>query len=368
LTELADKGEFTPYHDELSLEKGYIYQLQGNEELAINTYRDMAATYEDSVASRDAWYRVGVIILKDIAFANDAKEAFVNVGDQPRNVKGSYFVDAKQKITNIDSLSAHLDRIDDYQDNLDELVKTRFSLGGLYTFMFDRPDSASGQYEIIMRDAPGTEFAIMSDFYLRRFAAMVDGDIDAQAERETAESVIAEYPESDFATTLRNYIGVEDNTPHVLALKKAEAARINGSSWEDYLPLYQETVDNFPDTRSSYQARLVMAYYYEHEAGDSEKALEIYRDLADEEPSFISQHYIESAREKLTYYEEEPKLLEEIRTYIADFEIKRDESRQELSLAQSSSAALAGITDNGFSGMRKIRARNARIRSRYYTD
>ncbi len=368
LSVLESKGEFMPYHDELSLEKGFIYELQGDDELAAETYTLMAADYPDSVAADDAWYRVGVITLKDLSLANDARQSFEKVGQQPPNVTAPYYVDAKQKIANIDSLNAHLSRIKEYEGDIEKITKTRFSLGGLYMFMFDRPDSAAGQYQTILRDAPGTEFAIMSDFYIRRFSAMEDGQIDEATERAVAEEIITEYPSSDFAVTLRNYIGVTDNTPHVIALQKAEDARNSGASWEEYLPLYQEVADNYPESRSAYQARLNLAYYYEHDAGDSEKSVEIYRELADETPSFISEMYVETARDKIRYLEEEPALLEEIRTYIADFDMRREESPNETQAADNIAVAVIDSPEKGLTGFQRIRARNARIRSRYYSD
>ena len=140
---------------------------------------------------------------------------------------------------------------------------------------------------------------------------------------------------------------------------------MSGQSADVYIPMYQAVVDSFPNTKSGYKARFIIAYSYEHDVGDMEKALELYNELASETPAFFSREYVNIAREKLEYYAEEPKMLEEIRRYLAGTEFT-DESSGSDSTYQAVSASSG--SDSEYSGFRKIRARNARIRSIYFKN
>ena len=367
LTDMENRGEYASYAPKIRLEIGYIYELQENYDLAVDTYKKMAGDFPDSLAAKDAWYRVGNIIIRDFENAEEAKEAYNMVGEPPKGAHEPWFVDAKIKSTQIDSMTARIEQIKNLKDDVKARTGTRFSLAELYTYSFNRPDSALTQYRLILSEAPDTEYAVMSDFYIKMDERMKNGQYSKDIEREIIMEIIELYPDSEFTGKLRTYIGVEDNTPHVQALKKAETARFSGQDLEEYIPLYHAVVDSFPDTRSSYQAQFVLAYSYEHDAENMDKAMEYYESLASETPTFFSREYIEKAREKLTYYKEEPKLLEEINEYIAGYESRKESGT--LGMETSVQAVETSTsTNNGYTGLRRIRDRNARIRSRYFTD
>lgn len=366
LRNMEDRGEFNSFAPRIRFEIGKIYETQGEKELAIDTYKKMAGDFPDSLSARNAWYRVGMILLDDLANAKEAKDAFNLVVKGNVRTKESWLVDATIKSTQIDSMYARLDRIDKLTDDIENLARTRFALAELYTFSFERADSALTQYRRIMEEAPGTEYAIMSDFFVRRETLIESGKYSEESEREMINDLISLYPNSEFIGKLRAYIGLENDTPHVLALKKAEESRMNGQPWETYIPLYQEVVDSFPDTRSAYLARFVLAYSYEHDAGEKDKAMELYRSLAVEKPTFVNSEFVEKAREKLEFYEDEPKMVEDIKKYLAGYESRKNNN---LSYETNEQAVIElQVDENGYSGTRKIRERNARIRSRYFTD
>lgn len=367
LTDMENRGEYASYAPKIRLEIGYIYELQENYDLAVDTYKKMAGDFPDSLAAKDAWYRVGNIIIRDFENAEEAKEAYNMVGEPPKGAQESWFVDAKIKSTQIDSMIARIEQIKNLKDDVKARTGTRFSLAELYTYSFNRPDSALTQYRLILSEAPDTEYAVMSDYYIRMDERMKNGQYSNDIEHEIIMEIIELYPDSEFTGKLRTYIGVEDNTPHVLALKKAETARESDQNREEYIPLYQAVVDSFPGTRSSYQARYVLAYSYEHDAEDMDKAMEYYESLASETPTFFSREYIEKAREKLTYYKEEPKLLEEINEYIAGYESRKESGTLGMETIVQPVETSPGA-DNGYTGLRRIRERNARIRSRYFTN
>ncbi|MCD6307761.1 MAG: hypothetical protein J7M24_02055, partial [Candidatus Latescibacteria bacterium] len=165
----------------------------------------------------------------------------------------------------------------------------------------------------------------------------------------------------------REYIGVENTTPQVVALKRAEEARLSGQPWQEYIPLYEKIVNDYPGTRSAYRAQFTLAYLYEHEAGDQEKAMELYRLISEEPPGVKNREFVETAKAKIEYFEREPELLAQIEKYLADYEARKEKGT--LGFNESELAVeTATSTDAGYTGIRKIRARNARIRSRYYTN
>ena len=372
LTSLQNRGEFAPFAPRIRYEIAFIQELRGDAELAIDTYKKMAADFPDSLPSKRAWFRVGEILLADLANADQAKDAYLKVGQAPANSRDSCFVVAKIKTAWIDTMKARQDRIERLKDNLDERTKTRFSLAELYTYSFQRPDSALSQYSYILNESPKSEYAVMSEFYTRRYELEKNGTVDENAERTFIHGIIDKYPDSEFSGKLRSFIGMENTSPAVVALKTAEDAMYSGKKPEEYIPLYQVVADSFPGTVSAYRARYVLAYSYEHELNDMEKALELYNELAHETPNYFNEDFVRLAREKLTFYEKEPELLAQIEKYIADYKAMQVETQAELAAVADGSASMpessSSVIDAEYTGYRKIRSRNARIRSRYYPD
>ncbi|MFC1692219.1 tetratricopeptide repeat protein [Candidatus Latescibacterota bacterium] len=366
LESLQNRGEFAPFGPKIRLEIGKIHEMNGNMELAVETYRNMAGDYPDSLAAKEAWYRVGMLLINDLSDAREAKDAFDKVKQGKVMTSELWFGDAQNKSAQIDSMNARLDRIEVFKDDSESRARTRFSLAELYTYSLDHPDSALTQYRIIMEEAPETEYAVRSDFFIRREELIKSERYSEETEREVMKEIIDEYPDKEFTQELKVYLGIIDSPPEIKAIRKAEIAKFSGMEPEVYMPLYQAVVDSFPDTRSAYQARFILAYSYEHDAGDIEKALELYKELTDEKPSHINREYVEKGREKLEYYASEPRMLKEIEKYLAGY-VSEDKVAQVSENIEQQSKEITG-TDTGLTGYRKIRDRNARIRSRYYTD
>ncbi len=370
LTAMEGKGEFTRFAPRIRFEIGRIHELRGDSELAIDTYTKMAGDFPDSLVAKEGWFRVGSILIQDLANAREAQEAF----EKAKNVQSlepkSFAVEAANKFAQIDSMFHRIDRIeelDDEEAQAELLAKTRFLLAELYMYSLDKPDSAITQYEHILREMPDSEFAVMSEFFMKRRELEKSGSLTEETEREMIAELVEKYPENDFTGKLREYIGVENTTPHVVALRKAEALRESGASWEEYLPLYKEIAEKYPGTRSGYQAEFILAYIYEHEAGDMEKALELYREISEEPPGVKNREFVEMAREKLEYHEQEPQLLAQIEEYLADYELRKEKGM----LGFTEEDLLEDVPaeeENAYTGLRRIRERNARIRSRYYTN
>jgi len=374
LESMKNKGEFSDYAPRIQFEIGKIYELKRDDELAIDTYRKLAGDFPDSLAAKEGWYSIGKLLIKDLSNTLEAKEAFDMVKKGRAKTTESWFVEAQIKSAQIDSMNARIEQIEKIENDPEALARARFSLAEIYTYSFDRPDSALTQYRLILEEAPDTEFAVKSDYFLSINELKSEGKYSEEAEKSLMIEIVEKYPDSEFAQKLRVLTGLIEKPPDVTAFWEAEHSRMIGKDPDVYIPLYQAVADSFPKTKSSYQARFLIAYYYEHDIGDREKAFDIYKNLSSEEATVNSEVYVNLAKEKLKYAEQEKKLLEEIENNIAYYEMKIEEietgkvsvSKSEQKPAEQYSSN--NIQDNGYSGFKKIRARNARIRSRYFTD
>jgi len=375
LTEIENKGEFSDFAPRIRLDIGFIHEIQGDDEEAVSTYTKLAGDYPDSLAAREAWYRIGTITLKDLSKTDEAKKAFEMVKKGKAKSNASWVVEAELKSTQIDSLKAKVEAIDRIDKNdTDKLSRTRFSLAELYTFSFGRPDSALTQYRFITEEAPDTEFAIKSVYFINHHDLEQRGELTQESEEALMKTIIDEYPESEFAQNLKVYLGLIEHTPDEKAFLDADMARLNVQDPTVYMPLYQKVIDSFPDSKSAFKARFTMAYYYEHELGERDKAFELYKSLAAETPTVNSDTYVTLAKDKLAYAEQEERILKEKLQNIAYFDSILDGSHTVSETADDTGDKEA-VTQTGaagagsaFTGLRKIRARNERIRSRYYTD
>ena len=125
LESMENRGEFSDYAPRIRLQIGTIYELQENEEMAIDTYRKLAGDFPDSLAAKEAWYNIGKILIQDLSQARDAKEAFDMVKEGSARTNESWFVEAQIKSVQIDSLIARIERIEELLEENDDTVKNQ---------------------------------------------------------------------------------------------------------------------------------------------------------------------------------------------------------------------------------------------------
>jgi TolA-binding protein len=361
---MQSRGEFAVFAPSIRLEMGRILELKGDTVQALDTFTKMAADFPDSVAAREAWYRVGVITLRDLSKAQEARDAFAKVTPNMR-ITETWFTDASAKVTQIDSLKAKTERIEKLDEKPEEKAHERFLLAELLTWSLDHKEDALSQYTRIIEESPKTEFAARSHFLLGRAELEKSGTLSAETEKEVMRKTVEQYPESHFSQDLKVRLGIIEAPPDIALLKAAEVARMSNQGPEVYLPLYQAVADSFPESKSAYQSRFIIAYGYEHDKHDRDTAFKMYRALAAEKQNENNRDYVNLAAKKVNLIMDEEKILEQSRKNIAYYEseIGREETDSSAMEAMSVSSG-----ENGYTEFRKIRARNARIRSRYYTE
>ncbi len=434
LETMQNRGEFNDYAPKIRLQIGKIYELQNDETMAMDTYRKLAGDFPDSLAAKEAWYNVGKILISDLSQAEEAKNAFDMVKKGSARTNESWYTEAGIKSVQIDTMMARIEQIDDIMQlmedykndseepesvqpavlvespdstvvavtesalsdsaagngesrensatgqqpterrdyNFPEMIgRTRFSLAELYNYSFERPDAALEQYKLIMEQAPETEYAVKSDYFIRMYELQQRGEYSEQTENALMKEIAEEYPESEFAQELKVFLGLIDNPPEVKLFIEAEMAYMNGESPEVYIPMYQKVVEQYPNTKSAYRARFVIAYTYEHALGDIDRAQIVYERLADEEETTNSAEYVNLAEEKLRMIEEHDKLIESLNESIAYYEMRIEDIEKGTNRENGADTGVVtsgGTADAGYIGLQKIRARNARIRSRYYQN
>ncbi len=372
LTAMQNKGEFKEYAPRIRFQIGKIYEMQGDDENAIDTFTKLAGDFPDSLSAKEAWYSIGILLLKDLSKVDEAQDGFKNVKQGKAKTTSSWFVEAELKSNQIDSLKVKLERINRNQDDPETLARLRFSLAETYTYSFDHPDSALTQYRLIMEELPGSSFAIKSEYFLGLHELRAGGSYSEETEKSLKLEIIEKYPESDFTQDLKVTLGLIEKPPDVRALLEAELSRMSGDDSEMYLELFSQVIDTFPGTKSAYRARFLLAYYSEHDVGDWESAADLYQALADETPNANSEEFVKLAQEKMKFFAEEEKILEEIGKSIAYYEsvidaIESGESRTEAAAEITPDAGSVESSGVAYTGFRKLRERNARIRSRYYS-
>ncbi|MFC1607886.1 tol-pal system YbgF family protein [Candidatus Latescibacterota bacterium] len=368
LDNMQGKGEFADSAPYIRLQMGKMLELKGDDIQAMETYRNLAGDYPDSLSSKEAWYRVGILTLKDLSNAESAKEAFNNVLLNKASAEADWLLDTPTKLEQIDAMAILLEGIEATSEDSVKRAQTRFSLAELYTFSFDRPDSAFNQYRLIREEAPETDFAVRSEYFLGLDELRREDRYSDETDRKLMESVIEKYPESSFAQQLKVHLGLIESPPEVIAFVAAEHAMLTGEEPDVYMPMYRAVTDSFPDTKIGSQALFTMAYHYEHDVGDSDKAFELYTELSEKEETVYNKEYVQLAGDKLAHAKEEETILREIKKNIAYLIFARSEMEEESVSGGSAEADDEAEEADELTGYRKIRARNARIRSRYYTN
>ncbi len=367
LETLQGRGNMSVFAPGIRLEMGKILEMKGDTGKAVDVYSKMAADFPDSIASREAWYRVGIITLRDLTKTQDARDAFVKATDKIK-IPEIWFTDAIEKSAQIDSLKSRTDRIEKLKEKPDERAHERFLVAELLTWSLDHADAALEQYRAIMEEAPKSEFAVRSEFLTSLADLDKNGTRTEEAERDVMSKIVDKYPDSHFSQELKVRLGIIDFPQDVKMFTEAEDARAKGKGGDVYIPLYQAVVDSFPEAKIGYQARFLMAWCYEHEIKDRDKALEIYKGLADLKKDEYNRDFVDLAADKLKFIEDEKKILDESKKNIAFYESEIDQlATGEPRRDGEDIAAESGAVDSEFLELRKIRARNARIRSRYYS-
>ncbi|MBN1291910.1 MAG: tetratricopeptide repeat protein [Candidatus Latescibacteria bacterium] len=537
LGSMQNKGEFAKYAPQIRLQIGIIYALKDEPEQAIQTYRNLAGDFPDSLSSKKAWYNAGMLLLNDLSRLDEAKEAFDNVGKNKAKATESWVSVAQTKSVQIDSLKAKLEAIgklkdiddlgkpeeetvvgntintetvtpdsskttiadinetdkkaekdlsaesadtdtvqsivteqvisqkdstavnqaqitatvqdtsqtaqpdslkvavndadstktgsavtaintgadstkiatiepastqsDSLSSNTMKTVQTgqdttktghsdsvkkiadkagsikaerenrahlRFSLAELYRFSFDRPDSALTQYLLIIEETPETDYAVRSEYFLGLNELQSEDRYTEEADRKLMEKIIVKHPDSNFAQDLKVYLGIIEKPPEVKAFTEAEHSRDTSHDPEIYIPLYQKVVDDYPGTQSAYKAQFAIAYYTEHDVGNMEKALELYKEISKMDKNPYNSQFVTTAVDKLKEVEDEPKLLKEIEKKIVYLTYGTGRTSTESSEEEMEQVTEIPSQEEEITGYRKVRERNARIRSRYYTN
>jgi tetratricopeptide (TPR) repeat protein len=97
LGSMQNKGRFSDFAPRIRLDIGMIYEMQGSDETAMDTYTKLAGDFPDSLAAKEAWYRIGRLRIKDFSKAKEAKDAFTMVMKGSAKTNALWYIDAQNK-------------------------------------------------------------------------------------------------------------------------------------------------------------------------------------------------------------------------------------------------------------------------------
>ncbi|MFC1573864.1 tetratricopeptide repeat protein [Candidatus Latescibacterota bacterium] len=367
LDKMQGRGEFAAKADSIRLQMGEIQELKGDKESAMETYRKLTGDKPDSLSSKKAYFLLGNLLIEDLSKSEDAKEAYDNVKKNKARTTEQWALDAETKSTQIETMEALIEDIEEAEEDSLKKAGLRFTLAELLMYSFGRPDSALSQYQFIIEEAPGTDFAVRSEYFLGLHELRDSDSYSEEADNELMEDIIEKYPESAFTQRLKVHLGLIEKPPEIVEFLKAEKAKLSGEDPELYMPMYRAVADSFPDTEAACKSLFAMAYFYEHELDEKETALELYKELAEIEDPIFGKTYIKYAKDKLSLDKDEEKIIKEIEDNIDKlaYEALR---YAEYTPEETDTSVPVKEQKEELTRYRKIRARNARIRSRYYSD
>ena len=169
----------------------------------------------------------------------------------------------------------------------EELDKNLFLLAELYLFRFSIPDSALNQYRLLVRRFPQSPYALQSLYNMHHIHRNLNkGAISADS---TLRRILAEYPNSAYAKSLRKEIGLqsastEDDTVRSL-FAEAERLLFDEKNPAGAIEKYRSLYENHPETEYAAKAFYAAAWAYENGLDSLHLAYVLYDSLLRKYPA-----------------------------------------------------------------------------------
>ncbi len=286
---------FSAIHPELELELARLYQIQNEWQQALTRLASITETYPKSEAAADAYFMLAEYELHHRWQLDDALKYYINVKRESRKSENIPASDAKVKeitayletIEEIKKLESSLSIVEDssmvdtsqvvektLSKNEIDIVMSQYliELVELEAFHLSNTDSALVHLNTIITDYPNSDVHPRALFTL---SYLENRKNNANRARELEYEILRLYPNSDYASFVREKNGIEEAYSGS-AQKLREAESIRNTSRLDALPIYLEIVGNDSSSESSLIAGYYLADYYDYESIEPTKALYYY--------------------------------------------------------------------------------------------
>ena len=266
------------YYDSLHvlmmyLAEGYEYESDVDQAEAI--YQKVADETKKNLLSQSANYRLGLIFQYDYDDLTKAKEYYDASALKGRSTETGLL--ATQKSTDIGKLD-EFERtltIDSTttQEMIDEAAYIQYQLAELLWFKLNKPDTAILEMQYVVDSFPIAYDAPKAIIALSQM--VLEYENDTTRSDSIIQSVLKEYPQSDFIPEALEYLGLlgtEADTGYAGAyLIKAEGFLVDQQNIDSARYYYQIIVDRFPESQYYLRSRFALIWMTEmyESPGDS---------------------------------------------------------------------------------------------------
>jgi len=242
----------------LYLEIGRGQGLQGDYEVAMETYYKLIGEFPRTEESAIAFYHLGSIYQFQRFDLDSAKAMY----------DSSTAIRAKSPVSNTAvSRSADIAKLDSYRtgksaEAVDDAIESQYLLAELYLTQLDQPDSALNEYQTLVDSFPDSRYAPNALLAIGWVKENVHGD--TAAAQRYYRRVLEEYPHSDLIPDAMEKLGIDPETTEFdyPARRYREAERLLFSE-RDYRAaneLFQSIIDDFPESEFTPKASWAIAW------------------------------------------------------------------------------------------------------------
>ena len=281
------------YEAETQLKQANVYRLIDKVEIAEEIYNEIGKKYPRSQYSANAFYRLGIIeqtIRKDL---EKAKELFEKAVREARSTEPGQLALQRQK--DLTSLERYRKQADSAKDPQKALVPL-FNLAELYLFNLGEPDSALATYQKALSLADSSDLAPKARYAIGIIYA--DSLNNPTAAKEQFQVLLEQYATTPYAAKARQRLNQnrDDDALAEARFLEAEALKEEGVPAHDIAAIYQQIVNEYPQSLFAPQALFALAWTYENDLDQLEQAKLFYEQVRDRYPQT---HYGEIAIDKL---------------------------------------------------------------------
>ncbi len=196
---MIDQKKYVAHHDEMLFRKGKILSAMGRIEDAIKVYRKLTAGLDSaSVPGDTSAFKARALIELALIYQKDREDyrkaqSFLSLAAASRDTGSSRF--ALQRLSAMERLAKLRER----EKEVDSVRGYRFlSIGELFMFELDEPDSAFDQFMQIGKDS-STDSSIVPKALCQAARVARDDLHDTLVSDSLFRIIIARYPSSDYA-------------------------------------------------------------------------------------------------------------------------------------------------------------------------
>ena len=269
------------YEAETRLKQAHVHRQKGELETAEEIYNAIAEKYPRSEYSATAFYRLGLIEQRARKDLEKAKELFEKSVREDRGSDAGALALQRQK--DLRDLERYRKQAESVQDS-QKVLAPLFNLAELYLFNLGEPDSALGIYQRVLSLTDSSDFAPKARYAIGLIYA--DSLKDEAAGNEQFQLLIDEYPHTPYALEARTRLDQKraDDTLAEARFLEAETLIADSAATEEVTAIYRQIADDYPQSLFAPQALFALAWTYENDLDQLERAKAIYERVQERYP------------------------------------------------------------------------------------